>query len=48
MDGMNEKGLTVSVLYLDGEPTIQSSGKKNIINCLILKYKNLGAVAQLI
>ena len=30
MDGLNEKGLAVSVLKLDGAPTRQNTGKKKI------------------
>ena len=38
MDGMNEKGLAVGVLHLDGEPTMQSTGKKKIATSTAMRY----------
>lgn len=37
MDGMNEKGLAVSVLKLDGQPTHQQTGKKKITTTAALR-----------
>ncbi len=37
MDGMNEKGLAVSVLKLDGEPARQRSGKRRIMTSVALR-----------
>lgn len=38
MDGMNEKGLAVGVLHLDGEATWQDSGKKKIATTVAMRY----------
>ncbi len=38
MDGMNEKGLAVGVLHLDGEPTMQNTGKKKIATSTAMRY----------
>lgn len=37
MDGLNEKGLAVSVLKLDGAPTRQNTGKKKITTTAALR-----------
>lgn len=37
MDGMNEKGLTVSVLKLDGEPARQEGGKPRIMTTVAIR-----------
>ena len=38
MDGMNEKGFAVGVLHLDGEPTMQNTGKKKIATSTAMRY----------
>lgn len=37
LDGLNEKGLAVSVLYLDGDPTRQDTGKPKIVTMLAIR-----------
>ena len=37
MDGMNEKGLAVSVFYLDGEPARQNTGKPKIMTTVAMR-----------
>ncbi|MGJ4851216.1 C45 family autoproteolytic acyltransferase/hydrolase [Bacillota bacterium Meth-B3] len=37
MDGMNEKGLAVSVLYLDGDPTRQDRGNPKIMTTVAMR-----------
>lgn len=37
LDGMNEKGVSIAVLTLDSEPTIQSSGKQTIATTLAIR-----------
>lgn len=37
MDGMNEKGLSISILKLDGEPTQQETGKNKIMTTTALR-----------
>lgn len=38
MDGMNEKGFAVCVLHLDGNPTVQNTGKTRIGTTVALRY----------
>ena len=37
LDGMNEKGLSIAVLTLDSEPTIQNTGKPTIATTLAIR-----------
>ncbi len=37
LDGVNEKGLAVSVMYLDGDPTRQDTGKPKILTMLAIR-----------
>lgn len=37
LDGMNEKGVSIAVLTLDSEPTVQSSGKQTIGTSLAIR-----------
>ena len=37
LDGMNEKGVSIAVLTLDSEPTVQSSGKQVIFTTLAIR-----------
>ncbi len=37
LDGMNETGLAVSVMYLDGDPTRQDTGKPKILTMLAIR-----------
>lgn len=37
LDGMNEKGVSIAVLTLDSEPTVQSSGKETIGTSLAIR-----------
>lgn len=37
LDGVNEKGLAVSVMYLDGAPTRQDTGKPRILTMLAIR-----------
>ena len=38
MDGMNEKGFTISVLHLDGAGTVQKTGKTSIATSVAMRY----------
>lgn len=38
MDGMNEKGFTISVLHLDGAGTAQKTGKTGIATSVAIRY----------
>ena len=37
LDGLNEKGVSIAVLTLDSEPTVQDSGKPNISTSLAIR-----------
>ncbi len=38
MDGMNEKGFSISVLHLDGAGTMQNAGKTKIATSIAMRY----------